>query len=353
MSGYMTQTYGRGPRSRPTPPFNHAHTSPASIADPDAIDNVSLTLPRILCLHGGGTNGNVLRMQARAFRAHLSTHYRLVFADAPYVCDAHEDIIPVYEHHGPFRMWYRWKKDQQRCAGPKKPTIDSDPTLDAYGDDARDGDDIILADIENELQEIMGDDDRRGATGDWIGLLGFSQGARLAGSILYEQQLRLEEAENTHNSAGSTSSPNKALQHVKGFAGGYWRFGVLIAGRGPFIRLRNLDVASRMTEAVGLMPDYAKPHCPGEDSMRYSDDTGERSNVQGLWLPTLHVHGLQDSGLEYSRHWLKTQFLRPALEDHRGMHGARLYEWDGPHRLPFRSVELIPIAKAIQHLDKQ
>ncbi|KID61140.1 citrinin biosynthesis oxydoreductase CtnB, partial [Metarhizium hybridum] len=44
----------------------------------------TLSLPRILCLHGGGVNGTVFRLQCRAIIAQLGHRFRFVFMDAPY-----------------------------------------------------------------------------------------------------------------------------------------------------------------------------------------------------------------------------------------------------------------------------
>ena len=42
--------------------------------------------------------------------------------------------------------------------------------------------------VSSALTQAMRNDDRQGATGEWVALLGFSQGAKIAASILYAQQ---------------------------------------------------------------------------------------------------------------------------------------------------------------------
>lgn len=66
-----------------------------------------LHLPRILCLHGGGSNARIFRAQCRAPRAELSHHFRFVFADAPFSSEPGPDVTSVYKNFGPYRRWLR------------------------------------------------------------------------------------------------------------------------------------------------------------------------------------------------------------------------------------------------------
>nr|OQO20900.1 hypothetical protein B0A51_10566 [Rachicladosporium sp. CCFEE 5018] len=76
-----------------------------------------LSLPRILCLHGGGVTAEIFALQARTLIRALPA-FRLVFADGPFYCPAGPGIVPVYEQHGPFRRWLRWL--------PEHPEIDDE-----------------------------------------------------------------------------------------------------------------------------------------------------------------------------------------------------------------------------------
>ncbi|OGM39934.1 monooxygenase [Aspergillus bombycis] len=125
----------------------------------------TLQLPRILCLHGGGTNARIFRMQCRVLERMLRPHFRLVFAEAPLPARPGPDVTSVYKDYGPFKAWLRVRpEDPAQAAG-----------------------DIVRA-IEDSLGAARRADDRQGATGDWVGLLGFSQGAHLAAGILATQQ---------------------------------------------------------------------------------------------------------------------------------------------------------------------
>jgi hypothetical protein len=65
-------------------------------------EEATLYLPRILCLHGGGTNAKIFRAQCRVLRAELGSKFRLCFAEAPFssqpgpVCI---DPISFKDHH--------------------------------------------------------------------------------------------------------------------------------------------------------------------------------------------------------------------------------------------------------------
>jgi hypothetical protein len=59
-------------------------------------ENPELGLPRILCLHGGGTNARIFRAQCCALINQLRHEFRLVFAQAPFNSEAGPDVLSVY-----------------------------------------------------------------------------------------------------------------------------------------------------------------------------------------------------------------------------------------------------------------
>jgi pimeloyl-ACP methyl ester carboxylesterase len=76
-------------------------------------DASSLHLPRILCLHGGGTNARIFRQQCRVLRKSLNDRFRFVFADAPFICSRPgPDVTSVYASQGPFRSWLPMFEDE-------------------------------------------------------------------------------------------------------------------------------------------------------------------------------------------------------------------------------------------------
>ncbi|KFA61850.1 hypothetical protein S40285_08967 [Stachybotrys chlorohalonatus IBT 40285] len=145
------------------------------------MESNGLHLPRILCLHGGGTNARIFQAQCRVLSAQLRDEFRLIFAQGPYISSPGPDVVSVYQGWGPFYAWI-------------PPVLDSATT------------DIL---VWHALQKAIDEDDERGGHGPWAGVLGFSQGASACANLLLHQQ--------RHEKRLSTS----------------FQFGVLLAGRTP------------------------------------------------------------------------------------------------------------------------
>jgi len=143
----------------------------------------------------------------------------------------------------------------------------------------------------------MQEDDKLGATGKWIGLLGFSQGAKMAASLLLRQQNQ-EESKADRGRRSRTRDID-------------YRFAVLLAGRAPLI---SMDIDMYSPFAAGLA------------------DSGI------LGLPTIHVHGLRDAGIAMHR-----DLLHKCCE--KG--STRLVEWDGDHRVPIKTKDVAPLVAEI------
>ncbi|RYP17467.1 hypothetical protein DL765_004513 [Monosporascus sp. GIB2] len=254
-----------------------------SAADP------SLDLPRILCLHGGGTNSRIFRTQCRTLARALSPHFRLVYAEAPFDSTAGPDVLSVYADHGPFKRWLRWL--------PEHPPLD---------------DREAVAAIDAALTAAKDADDAAGGAGPWVGLLGFSQGAKLAASLLFRQQVREE----------------KLLG-----AGSRWRFAVLMAGRSPLVALDPDVFTSSLLSGAGEVGLRGPP-----DLM----DIAAGRHV--LRLPTVHVHGRNDPGLHLHRE---------LMEDYCDPASVRLVEWDGAHRVPLKATDVQPVVDQILEVAKE
>ncbi|KAL4812712.1 serine hydrolase FSH [Aspergillus spinulosporus] len=248
--------------------------------------NETLHLPRILCLHGGGSNAAIFQAQCRRLSAQLRSEFRFVFAQAPFASDAGPDVMSVYSEWGPFRRWLRWRPDHP----------DIPPEL-------------AIREIDKSLEDAKRQDDAKGATGPWVALLGFSQGAKMCASLLYRQQLR-------HELLG------------RQFAGSDYRFGVLLAGRAPLVCLDpDLDLDLSLPDASQITD---AGHCgPSRDI---------------LHIPTVHVHGTRDPYVDLHRQ-LYNEFCAPQ--------SRRLVEWDGDHRVPLKHNEVSLVAYQIRELAKQ
>ncbi|KAK9788112.1 hypothetical protein SCARD494_10121 [Seiridium cardinale] len=254
----------------------------------DKKDN--LHLPRILCLHGGGTNIRIFKAQCRAIEPKLKAHFRFAYAEAPYECTPGPDVVSVYASYGPFKRWLRWL--------PEHKEIDNQSALD---------------DVRRVINAAKADDDKLGATGPWVGILGFSQGARLAASLLFQHQKRVEK-----------------LGEAK--AGSTWKFAVLMAGRAPLVCLEPEIFKSSMLSNpsdIGLAGPPDLMDAMGEDHV--------------LKLPTLHVHGLYDPGLHMHRELL----------DYCDGDTVRILEWGGGHRVPLKDTDVIPLVDHILELAEE
>lgn len=258
--------------------------------------DATLHLPRILCLHGGGVTSHIFRLQCRILIAHLGSTFRFCFADAPFVSGPGPGIYPTYQKYGPFRRWLRWKHE-----------------------DALIDNEICSKLILDSLADAMAEDDDKGATGEWIGLLGFSQGAKIAASVLLMQdQLDLRQ--------GKLPQERQA-----GF-----RFALLLAGSAPLVSLNPeflissyLADASQVTSFTRCIPQGPHRVYEGPEHLIHS--------------PTVHVHGLEDPGLPLHR-----QLLDKYCADG----SARVVEWNGEHRVPIKQKDVGGVVEAILQVAK-
>ena len=241
-------------------------------------DSSTLGLPRMLCLHGGGTNARIFRLQCRILERELRPTFRLCFAEGPYPSQPGPDVTSVYKDFGPFRSWLPDQKSDSA-------KVVENP----------------LDDLQKSLEAAMYEDDQKGAHGDWVALLGFSQGAKVCASLLLAQQNQAEDV----------------WWHKMGVK---FRFAVLLAGRGPLISTAAAKLAtSQQTTASSLKrpPALREPI---------------------LHMPTIHVHGLQDPGLELHR-----RMLYRYCDKSRSV----LIEWEGEHRVPIKTDDVTLIVRAI------
>lgn len=244
-----------------------------------------LQLPRILCLHGGGTNARIFKAQCRVIERTLKPHFRFAYAEAPYECEPGPDVVSVYADYGPFKRWLRWL--------PEHKELDDGTTRE---------------DIMRNIQAAMDADDKLGASGPWVGLLGFSQGAKLAASLLFQHQKRAEKFGEAK--AGST-----------------WKFAVLLAGRAPLVCLDPDTFSSTMLNSpsqIGLSGPPDLMDAASEDHL--------------LSLPSIHVHGLYDPGLDLHR---------DLLENYCDGDTVRVLEWEGGHRVPLKGTDVNPLVEYI------
>jgi len=255
-------------------------------------DPHTISLPRILCLHGGGVNAKVFNMQCRVISTRLRSHFRLVFVDGPFECPPHEAIAGVYGEYGPFYRWLRFQDDHDEIG-------------------AREAAAKVLQQLSTAIEEDEG-------TGPWVGVLGFSQGGKIAASLLWAQDHIAEE----------DKRPLPGIQ---------FRFGVLMAASAPAVMLDPTGTLPRPRYVIG----------PEEPSMSFSDWPAGSESDDGKHVvrsPTLHVHGLQDPAIEHHRRLLEAYCKRGT---------TKLVEWDGSHRLPIKTHDVELVASKILELAEE
>ncbi|KAI1098447.1 serine hydrolase FSH [Jackrogersella minutella] len=261
-------------------PRDGVDASPSSVT---VNKDFNLHLPRILCLHGGGSNSRVFRAQCRIIRAQLQPYFRLVFADAPFLSQPGSDIEPVYAEWGPFRSWLRPRT--KLGTGVLSPNTDE----------------IVIKSIDHCIEAAMQEDNKSGAGGKWVGLLGFSQGAKMAASLLLRQQMQ--------NDEDDTQSSHEIQIQTKNIS---YRFAVLFSGGAPLVSMMPGMVATPANELAN-------------------------SNIL-LQLPTIHIHGLQDAGISMHR-----DLLHQCCKEG----STRLIEWDGDHRVPIKTKDVAAVVAEI------
>jgi pimeloyl-ACP methyl ester carboxylesterase len=249
-------------------------------------------LPRILCLHGGGVNAAIFKAQSRSLIKHLQHSFRLVWADAPFVCDPHPDVVDVYSSYAPFRRWLRHLPAHAQI----------DPAS-------------CIAEVWHSLRTAIEKDDREGGTGEWVGLMGFSQGAHLSASVLLEQQAREAIAKRQSQDTEGCFTDTSDLR---------WRFGILLAGKAP---LSNLNPKILNSPALVTAGDLL--------GCQFLNEMDEDLKLR---VPTLHVHGMADSGLPLH------QVL---LHKYCAEKFTTLVEWEGEHRVPLKSIDVEKVVGAI------
>ncbi|KAF2666093.1 hypothetical protein BT63DRAFT_427883 [Microthyrium microscopicum] len=236
----------------------------------------SVPKQRIACFHGGGSNGQILEVQCARLQNVLRSEFEFVYFDAPFKRSAGPGILPIFADYGPFRSWL-------------KP--DGDETELLYGS----GFDTTGADGIDRAWSLMRER-RKTARDEWVGVLGFSQGTRIASGLLLDQQHR------------------KELGQSHDFD---LKFGVICMGSGAPIKSEAGHVAKSMNASL---PDPIL-----------------------IQSPTIHLHGLKDVNLPGGRLQM-AQYFEPS--------SATLYEIDYHHAMPWVQKEIEYLADLIKEAYK-
>ncbi|CAG8981659.1 hypothetical protein HYALB_00013617 [Hymenoscyphus albidus] len=231
-----------------------------------------MPLPRIAFFHGGGSNSSISAIQCAQVSGILSEEFEFVFFDAPFQRGAGPGILPAFAEpmYQPYRTWFTLS------------------TVNGIGVEVSDGggfeDGENGEDGVERVWELM-----RKAGGGFVGVMGFSQGTRIAGGLLLDQQKRQEE----------------------GFkkAGMGLKFGVMCMGGG-----------APMVSAI-------------------SRDGSEKLDL--IKIPTLHLHGLKDGNLTNGRTMLAAHYAKD---------NAKLLEIDYHHAMPWIKKDVNAFVSQIREL---
>jgi predicted esterase len=331
----------------------------------------ALHLPRILCLHGGGSNASVFRIQCRELIRQLNAYFRFVFVEAPFESDAGPDVTLVYslEEYGPFRRWFRFVSDRHPDVDPEEAT----------------------ALLDESLVAAMRDDDQKGATGEFVAVLGFSQGGKMAASLILRQQILTRAARDQDwqadgNGDRSTSvngalkttttttdtvirtTRHKAKRRILPVSN--YRFGIILAARPPLVSfepdllmtpmlINASQIGDHDTQRIfhKYGPGHTTSHEPTNvnisnirDNVNYISSNSnfiadERNkHAHRLYIPTLHVHGKADPGYPLHR-VLYTEYTEPGA--------GQVFEWEGGHRIPFKPSTVQDLAGIILNMARE
>lgn len=272
--------------------------------------NTTTTLPRIACFHGGGSNSTIFEIQCSFLSNLLSSSLILEFFDGPFLRSAGPGVLPAFEECAPFKSWF------EPLSLPGAPPNATNPDKNdgsGYDGAGRDGIERVLG-----LMEERG---REKGFGDecWVGVMGFSQGTRVAGGILLDQQRREK-----------LKRENAALARRAVGDGIRVNFGVLCNGGGV-----------PMDSEVGFstLPPLFFSLCFKAGSVLTGLELDNPDTV--IRIPTLHVHGYKDEFLQYSRDQLATFYDRDTAE---------LYEINYHHAMPWVKAESEELARRVKEL---
>ncbi|KAL1838453.1 hypothetical protein VTJ49DRAFT_2650 [Mycothermus thermophilus] len=140
---------------------------------------ITMGKPKVVFLHGSGTNADIFRLQARKLHALLEPHFHLIYLNAPIPCPPGPGVLPFFEGCDPYLAWL-------------------DDTTPASEQAFWAGNEI--ANLAREIRQL----------GDVVAIVGFSQGAKIAMEVVR----RLEE----EGSSSSSPSPVKIVLSICGTA---------------------------------------------------------------------------------------------------------------------------------------
>ncbi|RHZ64951.1 uncharacterized protein CDV56_108953 [Aspergillus thermomutatus] len=257
---------------------------------------------RILCLHGMGGSGQIVKAQLAPLLSKLSSreqHFEFFFPDGPIETKSPgPGLSAMFADAGPFHSWFTWPGDQGNSSASESPALQKPPTA------------ADVATVRDAIEELY---DLADQHGPFDGVFGFSQGATLAAGWL----MRHERRRQATGPVLDVMTPSPELA----------RFVVLFNAYGIGIA----EVEEAMMEGSG----------EGSSDEEDKEDKEEtRSGAIRLATPSLHVCGRRDSFLPGSM----------ALLDACDPGTASFVMHDGGHVVPRDPRTVDEIARAIEAL---
>ncbi|KAH7327347.1 serine hydrolase FSH [Rhexocercosporidium sp. MPI-PUGE-AT-0058] len=227
-------------------------------------------LPRIACFHGGGSTASIFNVQSEQLIKLLSNTFSFVFFDAPFERDAGPGVLPIftYEKYGPYRAWFARSKEGIERG------------------DGRDEDGKGEGGVERALRLIA----EEGGEGEWVGVMGFSQGTRVVGGILLDQQRRKK----------------MGLPRAEGDLD--FKFGIL---------------------------------CMGASAPMVSDVVHASLSEDLITIPTLHLHGTKDLNYENGKKQLEAYYDQST---------ATVWDIAYHHAMPWYRADVLKFVEMIRKL---
>lgn len=127
-------------------------------------------LPRLACFHGGGSNGEIYAFQCVRLQEVLKDDFEFVYFDAPFERSAGPGVLPYFHDCAPFKTWF--------TNGPNGVELSDGSGYNRAGSDG--------------VERVWKMMEAEGPAEEWVGAMGFSQGTRIVGGLLLDQQRRAE-----------------------------------------------------------------------------------------------------------------------------------------------------------------
>lgn len=186
------------------------------------------SLPRIACFHGGGSSAAIYEIQCSFLTALLAHEFQFEFFEGPFDSIAGPGILPAFGGFEPYKSWFS-KGESNGHNWTEQDSL--------------------------EWVWTMMEERRAGQGGEWVGVMGFSEGTRIASGLLLDQQRR------------EKLGLRPAVPSIQ------LRFGVLCMGGGPPMAA-HFDYGKKNTPLLCSLA-FLPPRFPIMDSVYLHADNSE------------------------------------------------------------------------------